>query len=139
MRFERKVCDKFHIKLNMGAKPIANKYRKGKMKSSLEKELKVLEIVRREAFKMRGVCVQEERLDYVSSARFYYLKFSGVLSELCKALKRINGASKVLSDWREQHDLNVANVLHSATVILIGQFPKSGAVDIEQRLSEARE
>lgn len=65
MRFERKVCDKFHIKLNMGAKPIVNKYRKGKMKSSLEKELKVLEIVRREAFKMRGVCIHEERLDSV--------------------------------------------------------------------------
>lgn len=50
------MCDKFHIKLNMRAKPIAKKYRKGKMKRTLEKELKELEIVRRQAFKMRDDC-----------------------------------------------------------------------------------
>ena len=47
--FERKMCDKFHIKLNIGARPIANKYCDGKMKRTLERELKVPEIAEREA------------------------------------------------------------------------------------------
>ena len=41
---------KFHLKLNTGERPIANKYREGKMKRTLKRELKVLEIVEREAF-----------------------------------------------------------------------------------------
>ena len=40
---------KFHLKLNIGGRPIANKYREGKMKRTLKRELKVLEIVEREA------------------------------------------------------------------------------------------
>jgi len=40
---------KFHPKLNIYERPIANKYRKGKLKITLKKELKVLEIVKREA------------------------------------------------------------------------------------------
>lgn len=48
---ERKMCDKFHIKLNTGARPIANKYHEGKMKRTLERELKVPEIAEREAIK----------------------------------------------------------------------------------------
>ena len=40
---------KFHLKLNIGGRPIANKYREGKMKRTLKRELKVLEIVKREA------------------------------------------------------------------------------------------
>ena len=40
---------KFHLKLNIGERPIANKYREGKMKRTLKRELKVLEIVKREA------------------------------------------------------------------------------------------
>ena len=39
---------KFHLKLNIGERPIANKYREGKMKRTLKRELKVLEIVNRE-------------------------------------------------------------------------------------------
>ena len=39
---------KFHLKLNMGERPIANKYREGKMKRTLKRELKVREIVKRE-------------------------------------------------------------------------------------------
>ena len=38
---------KFHLKLNMDGRPIANKYREGKMKRTLKRELKVLEIVER--------------------------------------------------------------------------------------------
>ena len=40
---------KFLLNLNTGARPIANKYREGKMKRTLERELKVPEIARREA------------------------------------------------------------------------------------------
>ena len=43
------MCGKFHIKLNMGRRPIANKYREGKMQRTLKRELKVLEIAGREA------------------------------------------------------------------------------------------
>lgn len=43
--------DKFHPKLNMSRMPIANKYREGKMKRTLERELKVPEIAKREAVK----------------------------------------------------------------------------------------
>ena len=46
---ERKVGGKFHLKLNIGLRPIANKYHEGKMKRTLERELKVPEIVKREA------------------------------------------------------------------------------------------
>jgi len=40
---------KFDPKLNTGRRPIANKYREGKMQRTLKRELKVLEIVEREA------------------------------------------------------------------------------------------
>ena len=39
----------FHLKLNIGSKPIANKYHEGKMKRTLKRELKVPEIAEREA------------------------------------------------------------------------------------------
>ena len=41
--------DRFHPKLNMTRKPIAQKYCEGKVKRTLKRELKVLEIVKREA------------------------------------------------------------------------------------------
>jgi len=37
---------KFHLKLNIGERPIVNKYREGKMQRTLKRELKVLEIVK---------------------------------------------------------------------------------------------
>ena len=46
---ERKLGGKFHLKLNMGSKPIANKYHEGKMKRTLKRELKVPELAEREA------------------------------------------------------------------------------------------
>ena len=39
----------FLLKLNIGLRPIANKYREGKMKRTLERELKVPEIAESEA------------------------------------------------------------------------------------------
>ena len=46
---ERKLGGRFHLKLNIGPRPIANKYHEGKMKRTLERELQVLEIAGREA------------------------------------------------------------------------------------------
>lgn len=46
---------KFHLKLNIGERPIANKYSDGKMKRTLKRELKVLEIVNREPLKFFSI------------------------------------------------------------------------------------
>ena len=46
---ERKVGGKFHLKLNIGSRPIANKYHEGKVKRTLKRELKVPEIAERKA------------------------------------------------------------------------------------------
>ena len=46
---ERKLGGKFHLKLNIGSRPIANKYHEGKVKRTLKRELKVPEIAEREA------------------------------------------------------------------------------------------
>ena len=43
-----KMGGKLHLKLNTGTRPIANKYREGKMKSTLKRELKARETVERE-------------------------------------------------------------------------------------------
>ena len=47
-----KLGGKFHLRLNIGERPIANKYREGKMKSTLERELTVREIVERETLEV---------------------------------------------------------------------------------------
>ena len=39
----------FHLKLNIDLRPIANKYREGKVKRTLKRELKVPEIAKKEA------------------------------------------------------------------------------------------
>ena len=45
----RKMGGGFLLKLNIDSRPIANKYREGKVKRTLERELKVREIAKREA------------------------------------------------------------------------------------------
>ena len=44
----RKMGGNFLLKLNIGLRPIANKYREGKVKRTLKRELKVPEIAERE-------------------------------------------------------------------------------------------
>jgi len=46
---ERKLGGNFHLKLNIGSKPIANKYHEGKMKRTLKREVKVPELAVRKA------------------------------------------------------------------------------------------
>ncbi len=50
MGLQPKVGGIFHLRLNIGERPIANKYREGKMKRTLKRELKVREIAKRETF-----------------------------------------------------------------------------------------
>jgi hypothetical protein len=45
-----KVGGKFHLKLNIGKRPIVKKYREGTMKRTLKRGLKLPEIVKREEF-----------------------------------------------------------------------------------------
>ncbi len=52
-----KMGGKSLLRLNTDERPIANKYREGKMKRTLKRELTVLEIVEREAFE-RCSCAQ---------------------------------------------------------------------------------
>ena len=52
-----KVGGKVHLRLNIGERPIANKYREGKMKRTLERELTVREIVKRETIEVRLVII----------------------------------------------------------------------------------
>ena len=47
----------FLLKLNIGERPIAKKYREGKMKRTLKRELKVLEIAKKEGISTSVVCV----------------------------------------------------------------------------------
>ena len=49
MGLERKLGGKLHLKLNIGSRPIANKYHEGKVKRTLKRELKVPEIAERKA------------------------------------------------------------------------------------------
>ena len=47
-----KMGGKFHLKLNTGTRPIAYKYREGKMKSTLKRESKAREAVKMETIKV---------------------------------------------------------------------------------------
>ncbi len=49
LEMERKMGGNFHLKLNIDSRPIANKYREGKVKRTLKRELKVSEIAKKEA------------------------------------------------------------------------------------------
>ena len=49
MGVQLKARGKLHVRLNMTPRPIANKYREGNVKRTLERELTVPEIAKREA------------------------------------------------------------------------------------------
>jgi len=58
------VGGRFHLKLNIDRKPIANKYCEGKMKRTLKRELKGLEIVKREAIEF-SISHGEESIRFI--------------------------------------------------------------------------
>ena len=49
LEVEHKMGGNFLLKLNIDSRPIANKYREGKVKRTLKRELKVPEIAKKEA------------------------------------------------------------------------------------------
>ena len=49
MGLQHKMGGIFHLNLNIRERPIVNKYREGKMKRTLKRELKVREIMQSEA------------------------------------------------------------------------------------------
>lgn len=51
LRVQFKIGGIIHLRLNIDGKPIANKYRKGKMKRTLKRESKELEAVEMDAVK----------------------------------------------------------------------------------------
>ena len=65
---------KFHLKLNMDGRPIANKYREGKMKRTLKRELKVPEIAGREAN-----CIVLARRDILVESRVGIITVKGII------------------------------------------------------------
>lgn len=81
---------KFHLKLNTGERPIANKYREGKMKRTLKRELKGPEIVSRETIgisKRAGesafgceypMCIESVKASCVLVCLFLMVHFSSV-------------------------------------------------------------
>jgi len=86
---------KFHLKLNIGEKPIANKYREGKVKRTLKRELKVLEIVKREGIGISihlnwSIISYEKLLNFSFKSLFFEwtlkLKFFLIISGMCTIL-----------------------------------------------------
>ena len=61
MVMQPKFGGKLLLKLNIGTRPIANKYREGKMKSTLKRELKARETVKREAIEVSSEAVAISR------------------------------------------------------------------------------
>jgi len=61
---------KFHLKLNIGTRQIENKYREGKMKITLKRELKACETVKREAIEASsaGVAISHELFPQMSAS-----------------------------------------------------------------------
>jgi hypothetical protein len=51
LRLQSKAGGKLHLRLNIDERPIANKYREGKLKRTLKIKLKVREIADREAIR----------------------------------------------------------------------------------------
>ena len=90
----------FALKLNIGLRPIANKYREGKMKRTLERELKVPEIAEREAngtsscFGLRLVLAKVN----FSSARAVNLSWTSVLFLRSKCHRALGVRRKSLYD-----------------------------------------
>ena len=88
-----KMGGKLLLKLNIGTRPIANKYREGKMKSTLKRKLIVRETVEREAhgisnalsrFRLAGIstCAVRIRMDCRCSSGV----FAGRISRQCASI-----------------------------------------------------
>ena len=85
---------KFHLKLNMDWRPIANKYHEGKVKRTLKRELKVPEIAEGEAngTSPHGEIVERRLRGHASLAQ----ATEHVSNIVCLMVLAV----KVIGDWR---------------------------------------
>ena len=85
---------KFHLKLNMDWRPIANKYHEGKVKRTLKRELKVPEIAEGEAngTSPHGEIVERRLQGHASLAQ----ATEHVSNIVCLMVLAV----KVIGDWR---------------------------------------
>jgi hypothetical protein len=95
---------KFHLKLNNGERPIANKYREGKMKRTLKRELKVLEIAKREALETSDTLSQSfsAPLGGVSNGQPCSAPSKGWLGVSDRVSVKINSVFFCGRRWRER-------------------------------------
>ena len=83
----------FHLNLNIRERPIANKYREGKMKRTLKRELKVLEIAGWEAdavvHAVRIVGRESRSLSGTARGARVKAKVTGIFLQLCQHQLRL--------------------------------------------------
>ena len=75
---------KFHLKLITGGRPIENKYREGKVKSTLKRELKVPEIAEMEPM---GVSVVRQTHVFVDKSGFFDCSREAFFGMCCCSIK----------------------------------------------------
>jgi len=63
------VGGRFHLKLNIDERPIAKKYCEGKVKRTMKRELKVLEIVERKAIEF-SISHGEESIRHIDLTKY---------------------------------------------------------------------
>ena len=81
MGLQPKMGGKFLPKLNIGKRPIANKYREGKMKRTLKRELKVREIAERETLEtIRSATISVSRMSDGSGCGETSISFRQILN-----------------------------------------------------------
>ena len=73
MGLQPKVGGRFHLKLNISGRPIAKKYCEGKVKRTLKRRLKVLEIVKRET---NGTSVHNYIIQLYRFLLFYVIELT---------------------------------------------------------------
>jgi hypothetical protein len=80
---QSKKGGRLHLRLNISKRPIANKYREGKMKSTLKREFKVREIAERETF---GTIVAGSVLRHMPAGQRQFVLGNGFWSKGAKQL-----------------------------------------------------
>ena len=90
-----------HLKLNIDRRPIANKYREGKVKRTLKREWKVLEIVNREtlkAFIQFFWFIFEYNMKSLKDLTF--VRLFTLRIEVFKVHFERTGSTSILFDWK---------------------------------------
>ena len=77
--------DKLHLKLNINEIPIAHKYREGKMKRTLKRELKGTEIAEKEVERFNGL-VKSSHVLWIFSYHSVHVRFCGDSGSDCTKL-----------------------------------------------------